>query len=130
VRNVRIGGATDIYTYRAEGVENLEYPVPDPEPIAKVLHGAREDERLTILHVDNATPSIVAETIEPATEITTTLVETLSVAGSMLSATIDGLALSTWRIVSLSSSRAPWSTLAIGSGSGTGYSRFSTPSAR
>ena len=78
VRNVRIGGATDIYTYRAEGVEDLEYPVPDPEPIAKVLHGAREDERLTILHVDNANPSIVAESIEPATEITKTLVETLS----------------------------------------------------
>lgn len=78
VRNVRIGGATDIYTYRAEGVEDLEYPIPDPEPIAKVLRGAREDERLAILHVDNANPSIVAENIEPATEITKTLVETLS----------------------------------------------------
>ena len=78
VRNVRIGGATDIYTYRAEGVENLEYPVPNPEPIARVLHGAREDERLEILHVDNANPSIIAESIEPATEITKTLVETLS----------------------------------------------------
>ena len=78
VRNVRIGGATDIYTYRAEGVENLEYPVPNPEPIARVLHGAREDERLEILHVDNANPSIVAESIEPATEITKTLVKTLS----------------------------------------------------
>ena len=78
VRNVRIGGATDIYTYRAEGVENLEYPVPNPEPIARVLHGAREDERLEILHVDNANPSIISEGIEPATEITKTLVETLS----------------------------------------------------
>ncbi len=78
VRNVRIGGATDIYTYRAEGVEDLEYPVPNPEPIARVLHGAREDERLEILHVDNANPSIIAESIEPATEITKTLVETLS----------------------------------------------------
>ena len=78
VRNVRIGGATDIYTYRAEGVEDLEYPVPNPEPIARVLHGAREDERLEVLHVDNANPSIIAESIEPATEITKTLVETLS----------------------------------------------------
>ena len=78
VRHVRIGGATDIYTYRAEGVEELEYPIPDPEPIAKVLHGAREDERLDILHVDNANPSIIAESIEPSTEITKTLVETLS----------------------------------------------------
>ena len=78
VRNVRIGGATDIYTYRAEGVEDLEYPVPNPEPIARVLHGAREDERLEILHVDNANPSIISEGIEPATEITKTLVETLS----------------------------------------------------
>ena len=78
VRNVRIGGATDIYTYRAEGVEDLEYPIPDPEPIARVLHGLREDERLEVLHVDNANPSIVAENLEPATAITKTLVETLS----------------------------------------------------
>ena len=78
VVNVRIGGATDIYTYKAEGVEDLEYPIPNPEPIAKVLHGAREDERLEILHVDNANPSIVAENLEPSTEITKTLVETLS----------------------------------------------------
>ena len=42
------------------------------------MHGAREDERLEILHVDNANPSIIAEGIEPATEITKTLVETLS----------------------------------------------------
>ena len=78
VANIRIGGATDIYTYKAEGVEDLEYPIPNPDPIAKVLHGAREDERLKILHVDNANPSIVAESIEPSTEITRTLVETLS----------------------------------------------------
>ena len=78
VVNIRIGGATDIYTYKAEGVEDLEYPIPDPQPIAKVLHGARDDERLQILHVDNANPSIVAESIEPSTEITRTLVDTLS----------------------------------------------------
>ena len=78
VRHVRIGGATDIYTYKAEGVVELEYPVPNPEPIARVLHGLREDERLEILHVDNGNPSIVAENLEPATEITRTLVETLS----------------------------------------------------
>ncbi len=78
VRHVRIGGATDIYTYKAEGVVELEYPVPNPEPIAKVLHGLREDERLEILHVDNGNPSIVAENLEPATEITRTMIETLS----------------------------------------------------
>ena len=78
VRHVRIGGATDIYTYKAEGVVELEYPIPDPEPIAKVLHGLRQDERLQILHVDNANPSIVAENLEPATEITKSLVSTLS----------------------------------------------------
>jgi radical SAM superfamily enzyme with C-terminal helix-hairpin-helix motif len=43
-----------------------------------VLRGAREDERLDIFHVDNANPSIVAENLEPSTEITKTLVETLS----------------------------------------------------
>ena len=78
VRNIRIGGATDIYTYRAEGVRELEYPVPNPEPISKVLYGARDDERLEILHVDNGNPSIVAENIEPSTEITKCMIETLS----------------------------------------------------
>jgi len=78
VVNIRIGGATDIYTYKAEGVEDLEYPIPNPEPIAKVLHGARDDERLQILHVDNANPSIVAENLEQSSEITRTLVDTLS----------------------------------------------------
>ena len=78
VANIRIGGATDIYTYKAEGVEELEYPIPNPDPIARILHGAREDERLEILHVDNANPSIVAESIEPSTEITRTLLDTLS----------------------------------------------------
>ena len=88
VRNVRIGGATDIFTYFAEGVEDLEYPVPQTEPIARVLHGLREDERLEVLHVDNANPSIIAENLEPSTEITKTLVETLS-DGAVLSFGIE-----------------------------------------
>mgnify|MGYP000016412219 CR=1 FL=1 len=78
VKNVRIGGATDIFTYKAEGVADLEYPIPRPEPISRILHGLRGDERLDVLHVDNANPSIVSENIEPSTEITMTLVETLS----------------------------------------------------
>ena len=78
VRNIRIGGATDIYTYRAEGVIDMEYPIPNPEPISKVLYGARNDERLNILHVDNGNPSIVAENIEPSTEITKSMIDTLS----------------------------------------------------
>ena len=78
VVNVRIGGATDIYTYRAEGVEDLEYPIPNPEPISKVLNSARENESLEILHVDNANPSIIAQNIEPSTEITKQLVSNLS----------------------------------------------------
>ena len=59
-------------------VVELEYPIPDPEPISKVLHDLRQDERLQILHVDNANPSIVSENLEPATEITKSLVSTLS----------------------------------------------------
>ena len=78
VQHVRLGGMTDTYTYMAEGVKELEYPIPNPEPIAKLLHGLREDERLAILHTDNGNPSIIAENIEPSTEITKTLVETLS----------------------------------------------------
>ncbi|MBJ28993.1 MAG: radical SAM protein [Euryarchaeota archaeon] len=88
VRNVRIGGATDIYTFRAEGVEELDYPIPQPEPISRVLHGLRDDDRLDILHVDNANPSIIAENLEPSEEITKTLVETLS-DGAILSFGIE-----------------------------------------
>ena len=78
VRHVRLGGMTDTYTYMAEGVKELEYPVPNPEPIATLLHGLRQDERLEILHTDNGNPSIIAENLEPAEAITKTLVETLS----------------------------------------------------
>ena len=78
VQHVRLGGMTDTYTYMAEGVKDLEYAIPNPEPIAQLLHGLREDDRLGILHTDNGNPSIIAENIEPSTEITKTLVETLS----------------------------------------------------
>ena len=30
VQNVRLGGMTDTYTYMAEGVTELEYPIPNP----------------------------------------------------------------------------------------------------
>ena len=78
VEHVRLGGMTDTYTYMAEGVVELEYPRPNPEPIAKLLHGLRDDERLGILHTDNGNPSIIAENLEESEEITKTLVETLS----------------------------------------------------
>jgi radical SAM superfamily enzyme with C-terminal helix-hairpin-helix motif len=78
VQHVRLGGMTDTYTYMADGVKELEYPVPNPEPIAQLLHGLREDERLGILHTDNGNPSIIAENLEASEAITKTLVETLS----------------------------------------------------
>lgn len=78
VQHVRLGGMTDTYTYMADGVRELEYPVPNPEPIAQLLHGLRDDERLSLLHTDNGNPSIIAEHLEPAEAITKTLVETLS----------------------------------------------------
>ena len=78
VEHVRLGGMTDTYTYMAEGVVELEYPRPNPEPIAKLLHGLRDDERLGILRTDNGNPSIIAENLEESEEITKTLVETLS----------------------------------------------------
>ena len=37
VEHVRLGGMTDTYTYMAEGVVDMEYPRPDPEPIAKLF---------------------------------------------------------------------------------------------
>ena len=84
VKHVRLGGMTDVYTYMAEGVVDLEYPIPNPEPLADLLYGLRDDERLKTLHVDNGNPSIIAENLEPATEITKTMIETLS-DGSVLS---------------------------------------------
>ena len=56
----------------------LEYPIPNPNPIAKVLHEIRDDERIEVLHVDNANPSIIAENLEPSRQITKTLVNTLT----------------------------------------------------
>lgn len=81
VTNIRLGGMTDIYTYMAEEIVELEYPRPNPEPIAKLLHGLRDDERLEILHTDNANPSIIAEHLELSSEITQTLCDTLSDGG-------------------------------------------------
>ena len=78
VRHVRLGGMTDVYTYMAEGVTELEYPIPNPEPISEILFGLRQDERLETLHVDNGNPSIIAENLSEATEITKAMVETLS----------------------------------------------------
>ncbi|MDG1557691.1 MAG: radical SAM protein [Candidatus Poseidoniaceae archaeon] len=78
VQHVRLGGMTDTYTYMADGVRELEYPIPNPEPIARLLHGLRDDERLGILHTDNGNPSIIAENLEASETITKTLVETLS----------------------------------------------------
>ena len=78
VEHVRLGGMTDTYTYMADGVVEMEYPRPNPEPIAKLLHGLRDDERLGILHTDNGNPSIIAEHLEESEEITKTLIETLS----------------------------------------------------
>jgi radical SAM superfamily enzyme with C-terminal helix-hairpin-helix motif len=56
----------------------LEYPIPNPEPISEILYGLRQDERLETLHVDNGNPSIIAENLSEATEITKAMVETLS----------------------------------------------------
>lgn len=78
VEHVRLGGMTDVYSYLAEGVADLEYPIPDPGPLASLLHGLRDDGRIDTLHVDNANPSIIAENPEPSVEITKLLVETLS----------------------------------------------------
>ena len=78
VKNVRLGGATDIYTYKAEGVEELEYPIPNPSPILNILSELRNNERLDVLHVDNANPSIIAENLEASSEITKGLVKYLS----------------------------------------------------
>ena len=78
VRHVRLGGMTVVYTYMAEGVTELEYPIPNPEPISEILYGLRQDERLETLHVDNGNPSIIAENLSEATEITKAMVETLS----------------------------------------------------
>ncbi len=78
VQNIRLGGATDVYTYKAEGVLDLEYPIPNPEPISDLLFGLRENENLQILHVDNGNPSIIAENLGPSSEITKAMIDTLS----------------------------------------------------
>ena len=75
-RHVRLGGMTDTYTYLADGVGEMEYPRPNPEPIARLLHGLREDERLGILHTDGNQHH--RRYLEEAEAILKTLVATLS----------------------------------------------------
>ena len=78
VHHVRLGGMTDTYTYMAEGVRELEYPVPNPEPIARLLHGLREDDRLGILPPTTAIRPSSPRTWNPPRRSTKTLMETLS----------------------------------------------------
>ena len=78
IKNIRIGGATCIYTWLAEGVGELEYPRPNPDPIIELLTTIRADKRVELLHVDNANPSIIASNLERAEPITKVLAETLT----------------------------------------------------
>ena len=53
VQNVRPMVRPILMTYMAEGSKELRVSILNPEPIAKLLHGLREDERLDILLIMN-----------------------------------------------------------------------------
>ena len=61
VVNFRLGGASCIFSYMAEGIGKSETPRPDPGAVAALLDGIRgAAPSLEVLHTDNANPAVMA----------------------------------------------------------------------
>ncbi|MEM2868874.1 MAG: radical SAM protein [Thermoplasmata archaeon] len=57
----RLGGASCIFSYLAEGVGTTEAPRPSLEAVARLLRGIRAAAPgLEVLHTDNANPAVIA----------------------------------------------------------------------
>jgi radical SAM superfamily enzyme with C-terminal helix-hairpin-helix motif len=59
--NFRLGGASCIFSYMAEGVGKTEVPRPSPDSVAALLAQIRKAAPgLEVLHTDNANPAMIA----------------------------------------------------------------------
>ena len=68
--NFRLGGASCLFCYRAEGVGKSETPRPDPDAVRGLLEGIRKAApSLEVLHTDNANPAVIASHPEESKKI-------------------------------------------------------------
>ena len=75
-RCFRLGRQPDILAYMARGVNEVEFPEPDPEALRKLFQGVRAAApKLEVLHIDNVNPGTIAHHEEKAREALKVIVE-------------------------------------------------------
>ena len=68
--NYRLGGASCLFCYKAQGVGRMEAPKPHPPSVRKLLGGIRKAApKLEVLHTDNANPAVIATHPEESKEV-------------------------------------------------------------
>lgn len=70
-RNFRLGGQTDVYSYMATQIGEIENPRPNISAWKQLLVGIHNvAPKLEVLHLDNANPSVIAQYPDESREIT------------------------------------------------------------
>jgi len=68
--NFRLGGASCLFCYMAEGTGRTQTPRPDPEAVLDLLSGIRKAApSLEVLHTDNANPAVMSSHPEESREV-------------------------------------------------------------
>lgn len=68
--NFRLGGASCLFCYMAEGTGRSQTPRPDPDNVRALLSGIRKAApSLEVLHTDNANPAVMATHPERSREV-------------------------------------------------------------
>jgi len=81
----RLGGISDIFSFRSSPGEDRERPIPNPKAWSKLLKGIHKVvSDLEVLHVDNANPAVMGAHPEESEEIVELLVDYCT-AGNVLS---------------------------------------------
>jgi radical SAM superfamily enzyme with C-terminal helix-hairpin-helix motif len=76
VRNFRLGRQPDILAYMARGVNEVEFPEPNPEALRRLFRGVRgAAPGLEVLHIDNVNPGTIAHHEGKAREALKVIVE-------------------------------------------------------
>ncbi len=76
IQNFRLGGQSCIVSYKADGIGKKERPVPRADEIRRLFRGINNAcPDISILHVDNANPGVIAAHPEESRKILNILVE-------------------------------------------------------
>ncbi len=76
IRHVRIGNQPCIFSYKAKGAGDVEFPRPDPDAVEHLFKGMRAvAPDLKTLHIDNANPGILARYPEESRRIAATIIK-------------------------------------------------------